>query len=115
MRKQFIGVILLMMGMDNLYNLKDSGTALADFTSGQWAALIVSIIMVALGLYLGIVGWLEWRKVMDEREKETKEAEEQFKNEVFGLTEEEEEFPEEESDELPEEDPDEASDEEDTV
>ncbi len=114
MRKQFIGVILLMMGMDNLYNLKDSGVALADFTSGQWAALIVSIVMVALGLYLGIVGWLEWRKVMEEREKEKKAAEEKFKNEVFGLTE-EEEMPEEEDPDLTEEDTTGYSDEDDTV
>ena len=86
MRKQFIGVVLLMMGMDNLYNLKDSGVALADFSTGQWAALVVSIIMVGLGLYLSIVGWLEWRKVMAEREKEKKEAEEQFKREAFEIT-----------------------------
>lgn len=97
MRKQFIGVILLMMGMDNLYNLKDSGVALADFTSGQWAALIVSIIMVGLGLYLGIVGWLEWRKVMQEREKEKKAAEEQFKREAFEITGSEEYLTEEET------------------
>lgn len=78
MRKQFIGVILLMMGMDNLYNLKDSGVPLAQFESGQWAALVVSIVMVGLGLYLSIVGWLEFRKTMEEREREKKEAQENF-------------------------------------
>ncbi|MBR2740658.1 MAG: hypothetical protein IKD87_08325 [Oscillospiraceae bacterium] len=75
MRKQFIGVILLMMGMDNLWNLKDSGIPLSQYETGQWAAFIVSIIMVVLGLYLGIVGWLEFRKTMEQREKEKKEAE----------------------------------------
>ena len=86
MRKQFIGVILLMMGMDNLYNLKDSGTAIADFSSGQWAALIVSIIMVGLGLYISIIGWLEWRKVMAERDKEKEASKEQFKEETSEIT-----------------------------
>ena len=76
MRKQFIGVILLMMGMDNLWNLKDSGIPLSQYETGQWAAFVVSIIMVVLGLYLGIVGWLEFRKTMEQREKEKKEAEE---------------------------------------
>ncbi|MBQ1358266.1 MAG: hypothetical protein IIY63_03515 [Oscillospiraceae bacterium] len=75
MRKQFIGVILLMMGMDNLWNLKDSGIPLSQYETGQWAAFIVSIIMVVLGLYLGIVGWLEFRKTMEQREQEKKEAE----------------------------------------
>jgi hypothetical protein len=75
MRKQFIGVILLMMGMDNLWNMKDSGIPLSQYESGQWAAFIVSIIMVILGLYLGVVGWLEFRKTMEQRDREKKEAE----------------------------------------
>lgn len=75
MRKQFIGVILLMMGMDNLWNLKDSGIPLSQYEPGQWAALIVSVILVVLGLYMGIVGWLEFRKTMEQRDKEKKEAE----------------------------------------
>ncbi|MBQ4240174.1 MAG: hypothetical protein II672_03590 [Oscillospiraceae bacterium] len=75
MKKQFIGVILLMMGMDNLWNLKDSGIPMAQYESGQWAAFIVSIIMVVLGLYLGVVGWLEFRKTMEQRDREKKEAE----------------------------------------
>ena len=75
MRKQFIGVILLMMGMDNLWNMKDSGIPLSQYESGQWAAFIVSIIMVILGLYLGVVGWLEFRRTMEQRDREKKEAE----------------------------------------
>ncbi|MBR5064956.1 MAG: hypothetical protein IKX09_01755 [Oscillospiraceae bacterium] len=79
MRKQFIGVILLMMGMDNLWNMKDSGIPLSQYESGQWAAFIVSIIMVILGLYLGVVGWLEFRKTMEQRDREKKEAEAMIK------------------------------------
>ena len=75
MRKQFIGVILLMMGMDNLWNMKDSGIPLSQYEAGQWAAFIVSILLVVLGLYFGIVGWLEFRKTMEQRDREKKEAE----------------------------------------
>jgi len=83
MRKQIIGVLFLMFGLDYVRMLRAYEGGVAAFGAGQWVLAVVSAVMIILGLYLSIVGWREFNKVLDEREKEKKEAENKFKLEAF--------------------------------
>ncbi|MBP0968570.1 MAG: hypothetical protein J5744_00320 [Oscillospiraceae bacterium] len=83
MRKQLIGVVLLMFGMDYAGMLWNFEGGVAAFGAAQWALLAVTAVMLGLGLYLSLVGWKEFNKVLDEREKEKKQAKEKFNVEAF--------------------------------
>ena len=83
MRKQIVGVVLLMFGLDYAEMLWKYEGGIAAFGTAQWAVAVVSTIMLILGLYLSIVGWKEFNKVLDKREQEKKEAEKNFKLEAF--------------------------------